>query len=115
MAAQPVTGTPVNASRATADVVNHDWRRFWRTLLAIIAPLPMLAKGVFYLLYPVSGGDFAKATVTVAAHEQLVVVLSWLDAVFVIGIVPAIAAVVGCRAGAHRGWRPSEACWPLRA
>ena len=103
MAAQRVAGTPVNAARATADVATHDWRRFWRILLAIIAPLPMLAKGVFYLLYPVTGGDFAKATVTVAAHEQLVVVLSWLDAVFVVGIVPAIAAVVWVsRRGAPR-------------
>jgi hypothetical protein len=30
----------------------RDRRGFWRILLAVILPLPMLAKGVFYMLTP---------------------------------------------------------------
>ncbi len=72
----------------------HDTRRFWRILLAIIAPLPMLAKAADYLLYPTPSDDsFAASVEAFAAHEKLVVVLQWLDAVFVVGLIPAVAAV----------------------
>ena len=32
-----------------------DLRRLWRTLLAVVAPLPMLSMGLWYVLSPVDG------------------------------------------------------------
>jgi len=82
----------------------RDTRGFWRFLLAIIAPLPMLAKGIFYVLSPVNGGEGFRETVAAfAAHRQLVETLTWLDAVFVVGIIPATIAVAwAARRGAPR-------------
>jgi hypothetical protein len=33
----------------------HDTRTFWRLLLAIVAPLPMLCMGTLYVLKPFEG------------------------------------------------------------
>ena len=82
----------------------RDVRGFWRILLAVIAPLPMLAKGIFYLLSPVEGDAGFKETVTAyAAHQQLVGMLKWFDVVFVVGLIPATFAVAWvARRGAPR-------------
>lgn len=82
----------------------RDPRGFWRILLAVIAPLPILAKAVYYLLIPANGEASFKDTVTAyTAHEQLVGNLRWVDALFVVGIVPATLAVAWvARRGAPR-------------
>jgi len=82
----------------------RDLRGFWRVLLAVIAPLPMLAKGVYYLLVPVEGGaSFEDTFAAFAAHRDLIDVLVWLDAVFVVGLIPATYAVAWvARRGAPR-------------
>jgi len=97
----PGTATAV-APPATKPL--RDVRGFWRVLLAVIAPLPMLAKGIFYLLTPAEGSDDFKHTVAAfAAHQQLVGTLKWFDAVFVAGLVPATFAVAwAARRGAPR-------------
>ena len=72
----------------------RDTRGFWRVLLAIIAPLPMLAKGIFYVLTPVDGGaGFQETVAAFAAHQRTVEILTWFDAVFVVGLIPATIAV----------------------
>jgi len=89
---------------ATVSAVRTDVRTFWRVLLAAVAPLPMLAKGIYYLLTPVEGGaGFDETLAAVTAHERLAGLLMWLDVVFVVALVPATFAVAWvARRGAPR-------------
>jgi hypothetical protein len=82
----------------------RDRRGFWRILLAIIAPLPWLAKGVFYLLTPVAGDvTFEQSVASFEAHRDILGALEWLDAVFVLLVIPAtMAAAWVARRGAPR-------------
>jgi len=82
----------------------RDRRGFWRLLLAVIVPLPMLAKGVFYLLTPVAGDvTFKESVASFEAHRDLLEALKWLDAVFVVTLIPATIAVAWvARRGAPR-------------
>jgi hypothetical protein len=95
--AGPTTG------RATAKAV-PDRRGFWRVLLAVIAPMPMLAKGVYYLMSPVAGDASFKETVQAfEAHRGLLETMKWLDAIFVVTLIPATVAVAWvARRGAPR-------------
>lgn len=82
----------------------RDRRGFWRILLAIIVPMPMLAKAVYYLLTPVAGDVTFKESVTsFEAHRGMLETLKWFDAVFVVTIIPATVAVAWvARRGAPR-------------
>ncbi|HTF11490.1 MAG TPA: hypothetical protein VK659_25280 [Asanoa sp.] len=82
----------------------RDVRGFWRVLLAVIAPLPMLAEGIYYLFVPVGGDVTFQETVTAfAAHKELMGVMTWFGAVFVVGLIPATFAVAWvARRGAPR-------------
>jgi len=82
----------------------RDRRGFWRILLAVIAPLPFLAKGVYYLLTPVAGDvDFKESVASLEAHRGILDVLQWVDAGFVVLLIPAtLAAVWVARRGAPR-------------
>ncbi|WP_248960759.1 proton-conducting transporter transmembrane domain-containing protein [Sphaerisporangium perillae] len=97
-------GDTTTAAGPSAARPLRDVRGFWRVLLAVVAPLPMIAKGVYYLLSPVEGGAEFKDTVAAfAAHPQLADTLKWFDAVFVAGLVPATFAVAwAARRGAPR-------------
>jgi hypothetical protein len=92
------------ATDAAVGRAPRDLRSFWRVLLAVIAPLPMLAMALNTLLSPVSGGEEFKDTVAaIAPHQQVVSSLQWLGAVFVIGLIPATVAVAwASRRGAPR-------------
>jgi hypothetical protein len=81
-----------------------DRRGFWRILLAVIAPLPFLAKGVYYILTPVAGDvTFKESVASFEAHRDILETLKWLDAVFVVLVIPAtIAAAWVARRGAPR-------------
>jgi hypothetical protein len=96
------TTTPAASVRAAA--TSRDVRGYWRVLLAVVAPVPMLAKGAFYVLSPASGDATYADTVTAfSAHQQLVELVKWLDAVFVVTMVPAaVAAAWVARRGAPR-------------
>ncbi|MFC4530074.1 hypothetical protein [Sphaerisporangium dianthi] len=98
----PDTATAVDSPRATGPL--RDVRGFWRILLAVIAPLPMLAKGIYYLLSPIEGGAaFKDAVAAFTTRQQLAGSLVWLDVVFVAGLVPATFAVAWvARRGAPR-------------
>jgi hypothetical protein len=97
------TGT-ATAATAPATKPLRDVRGFWRILLAVIAPLPMLAEGIYYLLVPVEGGSSFQDTVAAfAAHKQLMDIITWFGAVFVVGLIPATFAVAwAARRGAPR-------------
>ncbi|MFI5624289.1 hypothetical protein ACIA03_12560 [Nocardioides sp. NPDC051685] len=97
------TDTAPPTSPAPANPV-RDRRGFWRILLAVIAPLPFLAKGVYYLLTPVAGDVTFKESVTsFEAHRGILEALKWFDAVFVVLVIPAtIAAAWVARRGAPR-------------
>lgn len=82
----------------------RDRRRFWRVLLAVVAPLPMLAKGVFYLISPAPGdAGFRETVAAFQSHQGVLETMKWLDAVFVVTLVPAtVAAAWVARRGAPR-------------
>lgn len=80
----------------------HDVRGFWRVLLAVIVPLPWLAKGVQYIVAETDydhSADQIKAWTT----DQSWAWLQWLDVVFVVLVVPSIIAMaLVSRRGAPR-------------
>jgi len=82
----------------------RDRRGFWRVLLAVIAPLPFLAKGVYYMLTPVAGDvTFEESVASFEANRDILETLKWFDAVFVVLVIPAtIAAAWVARRGAPR-------------
>src|SRR5919199_6432059 len=91
---------PAPTSAASA----ADVRTFWRVLLAVLAPLPMLAKGIFYVISPVAGdADFDTTMRAFAADRGLAGTLRWLDLVFCVLLIPAVYAVAwAARRGAPR-------------
>src|SRR4051794_14467278 len=97
------TKPAIHASSAPAKPV-RDRRGFWRILLGVVAPIPFLAKGAFYVLSPVGGDASFKDSVTAfAAHRSTLETMKWLDAVFVVTLIPAtIAAAWVARRGAPR-------------
>jgi hypothetical protein len=92
------------ATAATGTKPLRDVRGFWRVLLAVIAPLPMLAKGVYYLITPVAGGAGFDATLAAyQADPGVAEVLRLLDIPFVVLLIPAVYAVAWvARRGAPR-------------
>jgi hypothetical protein len=81
-----------------------DVRGFWRILLAVIAPLPLLAEAVYYFAMPSrSGENFADTVAGVTGHESTVMALQWVGAIFTAGMIPATFAVIWVsRRGAPR-------------
>jgi hypothetical protein len=98
------TTEPVSRTNPPSTQPPRDRRSFWRILLAVIAPMPMLAKGVAYFLSPVAGDASFEETVSAfEAHRDLLETLKWLDAVFVVLLIPAtVAAAWVSRRGAPR-------------
>ncbi|MGI5158195.1 hypothetical protein [Microbispora sp. CA-102843] len=98
---QPDTGT--RAATAPRKPL-RDVRGFWRVLLAVVAPLPMLGMGLHYVFSPVDGGESFEATVAAyAAHEQLAGLIRWFGLPFLVGLIPATFAVAWvARRGAPR-------------
>jgi hypothetical protein len=82
----------------------RDRRAFWRVLLAVLVPLPWLAKGVYYYLVPVEGdASFTSSVTAFEAHDGVLEALKWLDAVFVVTLLPATFAIAWvARRGAPR-------------
>lgn len=91
-------------ARSTTAPVPRDMRKFWRVLLAVIAPLPMLFMGVKYLLGPDDGGESFEQTVALfAAHRDRLELLEWLQVPFLTLLGPATFAVAWvARRGAPR-------------
>jgi uncharacterized protein DUF4386 len=71
-----------------------DTRTYWRVLLAVIAPLPLLAMGVSYLLSPTDGdADVATTVAGVEAHPGRALISMLTGLLFVIFLPPATAAL----------------------
>jgi hypothetical protein len=94
MTSSTISGTPTV----------RDVRGFWRVLLAVIAPLPMLFMGIKYVISPNDGGEKFDQTVSLyASHRGLLDLLEWLQVPFLVFLVPAcFAAVLVSRRGAPR-------------
>jgi len=90
------TNQPADQPDAGVSRPVHDTRRFLRILLAVIAPLPMIAQGIYYLLLPAGAGGDAPFLDQVAAMQQnpeLSAALRFPNAVFCWLLGPAILAV----------------------
>jgi hypothetical protein len=71
----------------------RDVRGFWRVLLAVVAPLPMLFMGIYYLISPVDGdAPFKEAVAAVAADPGRFELMQWLQVPFFL-LIPAMFAV----------------------
>jgi hypothetical protein len=94
----------ITAPARTGAKPRADLRTFWRVLLAVLAPIPMLAKGVYYLISPVPGdADFDTTMRAFAADRALAGTMRMLDLVFCVLLIPAVYAVAwAARRGAPR-------------
>src|SRR5215217_3182877 len=72
----------------------RDTRTFWRLLLAIVAPLPMLCMGIVYVIKPFEGDAFLPDTAAaINARLRLYEVTMWLGLPFLVGLIPAVIAL----------------------
>jgi hypothetical protein len=72
----------------------RDLRGFWRVLLAVVAPLPWLAKAVNYAVVATPGdAPFGDTVRYLSAHRHAYAVLQWFDTAFVVLVVPSVIAV----------------------
>ena len=82
---------------ATAETVSglkvHDARGLWRVLLAVVVPIPWLAKGVQYIVLEPKYEHTADQIRYDIAHS-VYSYLQWLDVLFVVLVVPSILAMV---------------------
>ena len=82
------TGKTAKTERKPRDV-----RGFWRVLLAVIAPVPILLQGVVYLISPVGGNaPFDETVAAVAAHQGRFELMQWLQVPWFL-LIPASFAV----------------------
>ena len=78
---------------ATSGTTLHDTRSFWRILLAIVVPIPWLAKGIQYVvLEPEYDHTADQISYDMAHHVYRY--LQWLDLAFVVLVIPSILAMV---------------------
>jgi hypothetical protein len=90
-----MTQTSIHGAQASKTVRPRDIRSGYRRLLASVAPLPLVAKGIYYLLTAVPGdASFADTVAAYQAHRELLGTLRWLDIVFVCLLTPAVLAVI---------------------
>lgn len=84
--------TPAPTLRAAR--APRDLRRFWRTTVAVLLPLPLLSIGITYLIAPRhEDGSFADAVAAVRAGDGLFTLRDWIELPFLLGMVPACLAV----------------------
>jgi hypothetical protein len=81
----------------------RDVRGFWRVLLAVVAPLPMLFMGIYYLISPVDGdAPFKESVAAVAADPGRFELMQWLQVPFFLQIPAMFAAAWVSRRTAPR-------------
>jgi hypothetical protein len=81
----------------------RDVRGFWRVLLAVVAPLPMLFMGLYYLISPIDGDtSFEKTLAAVTADPGRFELMQWLQVPFFLLIPAMFAAAWAARRGAPR-------------
>jgi hypothetical protein len=89
---------------ASVTRTERDLRTFWRTAMAVIAPIPFLALAAANLVAPDdTNSETRDAVNAMLAHPGRAHVSLWLGAVFVMGLLPAIVALLWtCRRRAPR-------------
>ena len=98
-----MTAVTTDASIATRSAEVRDLRRFWRVLLAVIAPLPWLGVAVYYGFLPQVSTLNTAEEMRVFTTNHAYMTLQWFDTVFVLLVVPAtLAAAWVARRGAPR-------------
>ncbi len=76
----------------SATTTVHDTRGFWRALLAVLVPIPWLAKGVQYIVQE-PDYDHTADQIRAWTSDQAWSWLQWLDVLFVVLVVPSILAM----------------------
>jgi hypothetical protein len=71
----------------------HDARRLWRILLALVVPIPWLAKGIQYIVLE-PDYDHSADQIKYDMTHTVYTYLQWLDLLFVVLVVPSILAMV---------------------
>ncbi|GAB3785745.1 hypothetical protein [Nocardioides ungokensis] len=88
----------------------RDDRSFYRIALAVVAPLPMTAMGLNYILLDMPGDSSFHDIVASAARQETVVQLSlWLSVAWFAFLIPAVIGV----AAVSRQARPRLAAWGI--
>lgn len=96
------------ASLATTRTAPPDYRRFWRTLLAVVAPIPWLALACANAITPEDlGGDTAASFASIVSHPTTAWVVQWLNGLFALLVVPSAVAMML----AHRRTVPRLTTW----
>jgi hypothetical protein len=81
----------------------RDVRGFWRVLLAVVAPVPMLFMGLYYLISPVNGDSpFETTLAAVTADPGRFELMQWLQVPFFLLIPAMFAAAWAARRTAPR-------------
>ncbi len=89
-------------STVAVSTASPDLRGFWRVLLAVIAPLPWLAKAIDYAFMP-RADDSTAAAMKAYTTNHAYTTLRWFDTLFVLLLVPAaFTAAWVARRGAPR-------------
>ncbi len=84
----------MSASVATPSTEKvHDARGLWRVLLAVVVPVPWLAKGIQYIVLEPTY-DHSAEQIKAWTNNRDYSWLQWLDALFVVLVIPSILAMV---------------------
>lgn len=93
----PISQISATGTAAAVGRPARDTRSYWRVLLAIVAPLPLLGLGASYVISQIpSDGPFKSLAAAAAAHHQSTVVAGALGLFFLIGLIPATIALAWC-------------------
>ncbi len=77
-----------------ASTTTRDTRTFWRVLLAVLAPLPLLSMGLSYMIMPYDGGaDIATTAAAITAHPGRAWAAVVLSVPFLLFLIPATIAL----------------------
>lgn len=92
--ARTTTGTSTQTATAEAARSVWDARGYYRKALAIVAPVPLAAMGVVYVVNDVPGGaPFEEVVAAVAGRTDLLLTMAWVSALFFALLIPAVLAV----------------------
>lgn len=87
-----MSATTVQPSVETTS--RRDARTFWRVLLAVLAPLPLLGMGIAYLLQPFDGGaEMGEIIAAMQAHPDRSTAAMLAGLPFLLFLIPATAAL----------------------
>jgi hypothetical protein len=90
----PDSSSAVPVGSPAAVSAGRDARSFWRVLIAVLAPLPLLGMGISYLISPYEGDAGIPATVeAMKAHPGIALTAMICGLFFLLFLIPATAAL----------------------